>query len=97
MKAEKYTYILPEGYTIQPETRKQLDALVSRAGITNTLAQEFIDLHVTMMEEYAALIEACKPAVKVGVYQPEGVIAKSDTDISNSRRAKYGKKNNTAV
>lgn len=54
MRVNEYTYKLPADYTIKPETREKLDKLVYQLGLSNEQAQEFIDLHVELMEEYAA-------------------------------------------
>jgi len=52
LKASDYQYSLPEDYELNEETRKKLDALVDKAGLSNELAQEFLSLHVEIMEEF---------------------------------------------
>lgn len=60
MKVEEYTYELPPNYTLPHEARIELDRLVEKHAMTNEEAQEFIDLHVEFIEEYA---QAVKPAM----------------------------------
>lgn len=52
-RAENYEYKLPEGYTMDTGLRQKLDALVDEAGMDETLAQRFVDLHVELVEDYA--------------------------------------------
>lgn len=58
MDAKDYKYNLPEDYELKPKHRAKIDALVEKAGMSNELAQEFIDLHVEITEEFAAELEA---------------------------------------
>lgn len=59
MDTKAYVYKLPQGYEIKPGTRSKLDAITSKYKLMNEEAQEFVDLHVELVEEYAA---------EVGVY-----------------------------
>lgn len=59
MDTKSYIYRLPNDYTIEPSTRTKLDAITSKYKLMNEEAQEFVDLHVELVEEYAE---------KVGVY-----------------------------
>ena len=57
-----YEYTLPEGYTMDTTLRVKLDKLVTDTGLTNEEAQKYVDLHVELMEDYAArLAEANTP------------------------------------
>lgn len=67
--AEDYVYKLPEDYTMKPETRGKLDALVKKTRISNKDAQAFIDIHVELMEEYAIGLENAN-ASKAAEYLP---------------------------
>lgn len=53
MDPSKYVYKLPEDYEMKPEHREKLDDLVVKCQLTNEEAQELIDLHVELVEEYA--------------------------------------------
>lgn len=59
--AEKYEYRLPEGYEFKPNMRMKFDGLIDEVNkkgeIDEVTAQRFLDLHVEMMEEYAANLE----------------------------------------
>lgn len=94
MKAEEYIYKLPEDYVIKSETREKLDKLVHQLGLSNEQAQEFVDIHVELMEEYAAELAAStgQPSTLKTSYAPEGAADESDTKISQTSRAKYSKK-----
>lgn len=70
MKSAEYVYNLPEDYTMKPETRSKLDALVEKTGISNEDAQAFIDIHVELMEEYAIGLQNAY-AAKSGVLPAE--------------------------
>lgn len=56
-----YRYKLPEDYVMQPEHRKQLDALVAKTGISNVDAQAFVDLHIDLTEDF---VDRLQPALK---------------------------------
>lgn len=58
MNTSEYKYNLPEDYTMKEKHRKKLDEIVAEAGMSNELAQKFIDLHVEITEEYVEEIEA---------------------------------------
>lgn len=80
---ETYTYTLPEGYTMEPKFREKLDALVYEAGLSNELAQKFIDLHIELTEDFVQrlqeetteqpeeTVEEKTKALKVAEYTPE--------------------------
>lgn len=57
MNAAAYHYVLPDGYEFKPQTRAKIDALVEKTGLSNEDVQAFIDIHVELMEEYAAALE----------------------------------------
>lgn len=56
MEPEDYTYKLPSDYTMKPEHRAKLDKFVREYSLTNDEAQGLVDLHVELVEEYAALM-----------------------------------------
>ena len=68
--AENYEYNLPEGYSFDPILRQKLDGLVDKAQMTEVLAQRFVDLHVELMEDYAARLEQATSA-GMAEYAPE--------------------------
>lgn len=91
MEPHQYTYKLPEGYTLNHKHRSLLDILVGRHKMTNEEAQDFVDLHVEMIEEYAKgvahlIADTLNPKPKAK-YQEEGTIKEPNT--SSSRKAKY--------
>lgn len=52
-KFDEYVYNLPEGYTMDEGLRTKLDKLVEKHELSEAEAQEFVDLHVELMEDYA--------------------------------------------
>lgn len=53
MKSKTYIYFLPDDYELEGETRRKLDEFVDHVGMNNTQAQQMVDLHVELVEEYA--------------------------------------------
>ena len=51
MEPEKYVYKLPDDYTMKFQHRVKIDKLVKEQNLTNEEAQEWIDLHVELVEE----------------------------------------------
>lgn len=89
MKSEEYKYELPEGYEFKPETREKIDTLVHRLGLSQEDMQEFINIHVELMEEYATGLESVGNSESATAsYAPE------ETLSSQPRRAKYSSKSN---
>lgn len=52
-----YVYKLPEDYVLEPKMRRKLDVFVGNANLTNVQAQKMVDLHVELVEEYAAAMK----------------------------------------
>ncbi len=50
--AKDFVYKLPEGYTLPEQFRAKLDTLVDKTGMSNEDAQEFIDLHIAITEDF---------------------------------------------
>lgn len=64
MKANQYTYNLPQDYVMQPQHRQKLDSFVIKHDLTNEEAQELVGLHVELVEEFAKEIQkAITPTV----------------------------------
>jgi ferritin-like metal-binding protein YciE len=78
MKAQEYTYTLPEGYTMEPQFREKLDLLVEEAQLPNELAQKFIDLHIELTEDFINRYEAAVAA------------AAADKETNQFQVAEYG-------
>lgn len=47
-----YEYVLPEDYTLKPETLEKINGLVEKYDLSNDCVQAFIDIHVELMEEF---------------------------------------------
>ena len=62
IKAEDFTYILPEGYEFKPEDRAKIDAIMNRLGADNSDAQALIDVHVEILEAYAQELDKANAA-----------------------------------
>jgi len=61
MQPKDYTYKLPDDYTMDPELRAKLDALVADTDLSNAEAQRFVDLHVELTEDF---VERLQPLLK---------------------------------
>lgn len=68
-KAQNYEYKLPEGYTMDETLRQRLDALVDAAQMSEPLAQQFINLHVELLEDY--LVRLAEANGGTAEYGPE--------------------------
>lgn len=54
MSPKDFTYNLPDGYEFKPEHRAKVDSWMEKAGVTdNQVAQELIDIHVEIVEDFA--------------------------------------------
>lgn len=68
-KAKEYEYKLPEGYTMDVGLRTKLDKLVTKHKLSEAEAQEFIDLHVELTEDYAERLAEAQGGT--AAYAPE--------------------------
>lgn len=60
-----FIYELPDGYEFKPEHREKIDAILAKLGVTdNALAQELINVHVEIVENYAAELNAAQTKEK---------------------------------
>lgn len=96
MNAESYIYTLPEGYVLRPEQRIKLDWLVNKCCLDNKEAQQFIDLHVEFMEEYAGAvaltIATVLPKVPAAMQRTANTQPVTNDDTSKPSRKKYSRK-----
>lgn len=61
MKPKDFVYELPEGYEFKPEHREKIDGIMEKLGVTdNALAQELIDIHVEIVEDYASELQGAQ-------------------------------------
>lgn len=58
MNTKDYIYKLPEGYEFKPEHREKIDAVMEKLGADNETAQELINIHVEIVEDYTAELAA---------------------------------------
>lgn len=53
MRTENYTYILPGDYVLKDKHRRKLNIIANNSNMSNFQAQEVVDLHVEITEEFA--------------------------------------------
>jgi len=58
MTAKDFVYKLPDDYEIKPEHRAKLDKVMDELKASNELAQQLLDIHVEIMESFAAELSA---------------------------------------
>lgn len=58
MHPKDFTYKLPEDYEFKPEHRAKIDAVMEKLGADNETAQELIDIHVEIVEDFATGLQA---------------------------------------
>lgn len=77
-KAQHYEYKLPEDFELTEPFRLKLDSIVDETGLTNQQAQQFVDLHVEMtndfVERFMAELASRHQTSKKGKYHPEGTV-----------------------
>lgn len=58
MKSKDFTYALPDGYVFSDEHRAKIDKVMDELGADNETAQELINIHVELLEQYVTEFHA---------------------------------------